>query len=68
MEGARTSRIARLDGQRVDEQLHENNVTLGTVRFGQLVCCESARFNKAGIDVVQNVRPDLADICVKRMN
>jgi hypothetical protein len=65
IERGRTSRVARLDSQRSDEQPHIHHVALIPSRVRQLVGSEPASIDEFGVDVVKGVCPNLADICMK---
>jgi len=55
-------RVARLDGEGVHEEAHEDNVALGSIRVRELVGREALLFDESGVDVVKHVGPDLTDL------
>lgn len=76
-----TCRVARLEGERIDEEMEEDDVTLGaTIALVSICVLERAILNYArristgggrpsvctdegSVDVVEQVSPDLTDVC-----
>ena len=56
-------RVARLQRQRVEEEVQEDGVAAGRARVGVRGCGEAVRGDERGVDVVEDVGPDLADVC-----
>ena len=58
-----TSRVARLDGQTINEQVQEYDVALSSSRVGMCLGGPTELSNKFRVNVVQHVGPDFTDVC-----
>ena len=58
----RTCWVAGLDGEGVEEEVEEDHVACGAVRVRACVGCMAVLLDERRVDVVQQVRPYLADV------
>ena len=61
-EGIHTARVARLELESIQEEVHEDGVARGRALVRARGRGETVRLHERGVDVVQEVRPDLADV------
>jgi hypothetical protein len=57
-----TSGVARLNGERIDEEVHEDRVTGGEGRIRKSVSRPAVRPNESSVDVMEHIRPDFTDV------
>ena len=62
--GGQERRVAGLKGERVDEEVEEDNVAAGAVRVRERVGGEAVGGDERSVDVVEDVGPGLARVLV----
>lgn len=59
----RTTGVARLDRERINEQTHKHNIARSAVGIGELVFSEASRIDECGVDVMKHICPYFTNAC-----